>query len=79
MKVNALTKRLGGIRVELVDLGDEVIPGRSFADCDPVQGDQFWTTVTWNGKPEMDIDPTAGVVIRFEMDRAKLFGVEFYD
>ena len=77
LKVNALTKRAGGIRVELATQQEEVLPGRSFEECDPIQGDQFWKTVTWKGESDFGIKDGEAVVIRFKMDRAKLYGIEF--
>jgi hypothetical protein len=77
LKINALTQRAGGIRVELAGIDDQALPGRAFADCDIVQGDQFWRTVTWKGKAELGQKDGEGVVIRFHMDRAQLFGIEF--
>ncbi len=77
MKINALSQRAGGIRVALASITDETLPGRSFDDCDPIRGDQFWTAVTWNGESDLGLDEGEGVVIRFQMDRAELFGIEF--
>lgn len=77
LKINALTSRAGGIRIELAGIDDQPLPGRSFTDCDIVQGDQFWHTVTWRGQSELGVAKGEGVVIRFQMDRAKLFGIEF--
>jgi hypothetical protein len=77
LKINSLSQRAGGIRVALASITDETLPGRSFDDCDPIRGDHFWTTVTWNGESDLGLDEGEGVVIRFQMDRAKLFGIEF--
>jgi hypothetical protein len=88
LRINALTKRAGGIQVEIARPVDEpkvrpnqpyeeVIPGRSFADCDTVLGDQHWSTVTWNGEKELGCRDDEAVILRFHMDRAQLFGVEF--
>lgn len=77
LRINSLTKRAGGVRVELCRIDDTVIPGRSFDDCDPVQGDAFWKTVTWKGASELGVDADAGVVIRFRLERGRLFGLEF--
>jgi len=88
LKINAITKRAGGILVELARLNpkrtdeemngiEEVIPGHSFNDCKPFQGDQFWTPVTWNGQTDMGFQEAECVIIRFKMDRAKLFGIQF--
>jgi hypothetical protein len=77
LKINALTERAGGIRVELARMNNDTIPGRSFEDCEPVQGDAFWQTVTWRGESDLMTPEGEGLVIRFRMDRAQLFGVEF--
>jgi len=88
LRINALTKRAGGIQVEVVKLVDqpkvrpnqpyeEIIPGRSFNDCDPIQGDRFGSTVTWKGEPDLGFVQGEAVILRFHMDRAQLFGIEF--
>jgi hypothetical protein len=77
IQVNALTSRAGGIRVELSAANDQPIPGRTFADSDPIQGDAFWQTVSWNGETDVKVAPGETLVIKFRMDRAKLFGLQF--
>ncbi len=77
LRINALTKRAGGIRVEIAKIDDSVVADRSFEECDIIQGNQFWKTVTWNGESDLGYKDGDGVVIRFQMDRAKLFGIEF--
>ena len=77
MKINALTQRAGGIQIEIARISDEIYPGRSFEESDVVRGDLFWRTVTWNGEADLGFEEGDGVVIRFRMDRAKLFGIEF--
>ncbi len=78
LRINALTKRAGGIRVELARMNDEVVPGRSFEESDPVQGDAFWQPVTWKGEDSLNTPEGEGLVIRFRMERAQLFGIEFH-
>jgi hypothetical protein len=77
LRINTLTKRAGSVRVEIANINDEVYSGRSFAECDLIQGDQYWKTVTWNGQSDLGFEEGDGVVIRFKLDRAKLFGLEF--
>ena len=77
LRINALTSRAGGIRVEIASLLDEPLEGRTFADCDIVQGDRFWSPVTWNGVDDIGIENGEAIVIRFHLDRAKLFGIQF--
>ena len=76
-RINAWIQRADGIRVEIATLLDEPLPGRSFADCKPIQGDQFWTPVTWNGQEDLGYGTNQPIIIRFKMDHAKLFGIQF--
>lgn len=75
--INALTQRAGRILVEVADLGGRPLDGRSFADADPIQGDQFRKMVTWQGEDGLGQPEGHPVILRFRMDRAKLFGLEF--
>jgi hypothetical protein len=77
LKINAVTKRAGGILVEAADFHGKPIPGRTFADADPVVGDQFWSTVTWNGEDTLGVNEGEPIVLRFKLDMAKLYGIEF--
>jgi hypothetical protein len=77
LRINALTKRAGGIRVEIATLLDEPLPGRTFSDCDVIQGDQVWTPVTWNRTDDLGFKDGQPIIVRFKMERAKLFGIEF--
>jgi hypothetical protein len=77
LKINAVTKRAGGILVEAADFHGKPIPGRTFAEADPVVGDQFWSTVTWNGEETLGAEEGEPVVLRFKLDMAQLYGIEF--
>jgi hypothetical protein len=92
LRINALTQRAGGIRVEIfrkkaamipgyifeeMHTIDEIIPGRTFENCDIIQGDQLWKTVTWKGEADLGFEEGEGIVISFKMDRAKIFGIDF--
>jgi len=88
MRVNAVTKRAGGMQVEVVRIVDEAkirpfqpyeetIPGRTFDDCDVIRGDHLWTPVTWRGESDLGHVEGEGMILRFRMDRAQIFGLEF--
>jgi hypothetical protein len=51
------------------------IPGYSFSDCAPLQGDSLAQPVTWNGKADLSALKGTDVVIRVKMVRAKLFAL----
>ena len=75
--INALTQRAGTILVEVADLGGTPLPGRSFAEADPVIGDQFRTPLTWQGQDDLGFEAGAAIILRFRLEQAKLFGLEF--
>jgi len=78
MKINAVTKRAGKILVEVVsDDDDKVLAGRSFEDCDPIIGDKFWEPVTWKAKDSLGCKEGTAIALRFKMEKAKIFGLEF--
>ena len=77
LKINAVTKRAGGVRVELSTADDKPVKGRSFDDCDPIQGDAFWKEITWNGESDLNVPVDETLVIKFRLDRASIFGIEF--
>jgi len=72
LRINALTQRVGRILVQV-----DGISGRSFADALPVAGDQHWTPVVWKGHDDLGSQANRPIVLRFKMEKAKLFGLEF--
>lgn len=78
IRLNALTERgAGRILVEVADLSRKIVPGRSFDDCTPIVGDQPAALVTWKNGAEIGRENGAPIMLRFRMDRAKLFSVHF--
>ena len=66
----------GYVQVEaLVD--GKVLPGRSFAECDPLTGDSLDRPVTWKGQTDLGHKDGQAVALRFRMRNADLYGVEF--
>ena len=55
----------------------EQIDGRSFAGATPIVGDQYRTPVTGNGQDDMGHKEGAPIILRFRMEKANLFGLEF--
>jgi hypothetical protein len=77
LKINALTQRTGHIKVELVEFDGKPIEGYSFAESDPIIGDQYWTELTWNGQAELPVEPGTPIWFRFKLSQAKIYGLEF--
>ncbi len=77
IRINALTQRAGSILVEVADTSGKTLPNRSFGDADPVVGDQYKTLLTWNGQDDLCHENDGGIILRFRMEMAKIFGLEF--
>ncbi len=77
IQVNALTLRGGGIRAEIVDYEGKIVPGRSFEDCPLISGDHYKTPITWNGGDDIGVGEGKPIRIRFQLDQAKLYFLDF--
>ncbi len=77
LSLNVRTKQVGEVRVEVLDLQGEPIPGYTLADCDPINGDESDHRVTWRGEciiPRQDDEPRA---FRISLAAAELFALAF--
>jgi hypothetical protein len=77
IKINAVTKRAGTIRVEVCDFNAKAIPGRTIADATPIVGDQFHTTLAWGAQTEIGVEKGNPVILHFVMEQAKIYGLDF--
>ncbi len=76
--INALTPRAGEIRVEVAtDPEGKTVAGRSFEECKPLIGDCYKTPITWNGQEDLGSREGTPVILRFRLDHAQIFGLEF--
>jgi hypothetical protein len=84
LRLNYYTPGSGEVRVEVVGvkswvrkrIQEELIAGRSFADCDPLPGDHLSHTVTWRGQPDLGHEEEQPVYLRFKLRAAKLYTFE---
>ncbi|MCA9431678.1 MAG: hypothetical protein KC940_14300, partial [Candidatus Omnitrophica bacterium] len=67
----------GQVLVEVADYHGEPVAGRSFEDADPIVGDQFGTTITWNGESDLAVEKGTPVILRFRMKMAEIFYIDF--
>jgi hypothetical protein len=77
--VNVRTKRSGSVRVA-AQAGRhraEMLPGRGFEEAVPIVGDHPRALVRWQEADDLGIHPGDPVILRFMMEQAELFGVEF--
>jgi hypothetical protein len=72
LKLNLRTPRAGRVRVGIVGC-----PGRSVAECTPLNGDSLSRTVSWNGQTNLGVAAGEPVILHFELRCAELFGFEW--
>ena len=77
LRVNAVTALAGYILIEAAGFDGTPLPGRSFADATPLEGDCFWEPVAWKSTNEIGVRAGEPVVLRFRMKMAKIYGLEF--
>jgi len=77
VSLNARTAMTGHIQVEALDKDGNVLPGRSFDDCDRICGDFFDRIVTWRSESDLGHKEGTAVTLRFQLRNAELFSVEF--
>jgi len=77
--LNAHTKRAGRIRVAAYGMQNHAVPlpGRGLDDAVPIVGDHPRALVRWNEHGDLGLGPGEAVILRFEMEQAELFALEF--
>ena len=75
--INAVTDATGEIRVEAADLRGKPIAGRTFDDSIPINGDQHRKVVEWKGGKDLGVKAGDAVMLRFRMERAKIYCLDF--
>ncbi|MDA1013094.1 MAG: hypothetical protein O3A00_01425 [Planctomycetota bacterium] len=77
LTINYSTSAAGGVRVEIQNAAGKPLPGFSTADCQEIIGDEIERVVRW--KAGSDVGPLAGqpVRLRFVMNDADLYSLQF--
>ena len=85
--LNLETRRAGEVLVEVVEAEGPprpipqaegpVVPGFSFADCDPICGDLLSHTVTWRGNADLSALAGRPISLRFRLRAASLYAFQF--
>jgi hypothetical protein len=78
LRLNCCTKRAGSVLVEAADLAGKPLAGRSFAEAVPIVGDHRAAAVVWRETQTIGDEEGAAIILRFRLDKAQLFWVEFY-
>ncbi len=77
LSLNYATSAAGGLRVEIQDAAGQPLPGFTLDDCAEIIGDEIDRVVHWKGGS--DVSPLAGqpVRLRFVMQDADLYAIQF--
>ncbi|MDD2763163.1 MAG: hypothetical protein PHE83_04205 [Opitutaceae bacterium] len=79
LRLNALTARSGRILVEVADEKGVPLPGREFSRSVPIVGDQPAARLRWGNEEELGGRPDQPIMLRFRLEQAKIFSLEFTD
>jgi hypothetical protein len=74
--LNLRTERAGFIQVQLHDQTFAPVAGHTFAQSDPLTGDDLSLPVTWNGRGDVSALRGQLVYLRFRLRAAKLFAIQ---
>ena len=77
LALNVWTRFGGEVRVELAEASGQIVPGRSFAECDPISGDCLHKVATWGGQSDVSAWQGKPMRLRFRMKRARLHALQF--
>jgi hypothetical protein len=77
LRINAVTKRAGSIRVAVAKRNGQFWHERSFDDAVPIVGDHHYVPVRWKTGDDMNFDPQDPICLRFQLDRATIYGIQF--
>lgn len=87
LTINAVTRGRGTVRIAFAEQAQPLhleprkgdsLPGFSFDDCIPFQGDAVWAPVRFKNKTVAEIPHGMPLVLRFEVDGAEVFGYEWH-
>jgi hypothetical protein len=67
----------GSARVAITDEKGKAYPGFELDDCDLIKGDFVEKTITWNGNSNIKALTGKTICLKFQMQDAKLYALEF--
>jgi hypothetical protein len=77
LEINYETSAAGEIRVQIEDSNGLPLDGYAFAQCRPLVGDDIERPVSWQGGPDVSILAGRSVRLRFRMNDADLYALQF--
>ncbi len=76
-KLQLNVKATGTVHVAVLDEEGQEFKGYALADCDAIQSDNLRHVVMWNGKEDVSLFNGKTVRLKFEMENAKLYALQF--
>ena len=76
-RVNVVAPPAGYVVAEACKEDGTTLPGRSFAECDPIAGEVLDQPLSWGGQSDLGHAQDEPVILRFKMRAAKLYSVRF--
>jgi len=77
VRLNFSTAPSGSVQVQALDGDYQILPGRSFAECNDLDGDHLGRAVTWRGQADLGHQGDGPVVLCFRLRCAELYSVAF--
>jgi hypothetical protein len=77
LRINVRTRHCGHVRVEVVGAGSKALAGRSFDDCDPIEGDHLDARATWLGQSSLPRAAGEALSFRVRIVAGELFEMRF--
>jgi hypothetical protein len=77
IRINAMTARAGGVKIEVCDFDGNPVAGRTLAEAQVISGDHFRTPLKWGQTDDIGVAKDQPVILHFVMDRAKIYGLDF--
>jgi hypothetical protein len=77
LSLNCRSSAGGSLRVELQDASGQALPGRSLDQCATISGDEIDSTVRWGDATDVGAWAGQPVRLRFAIQDAELFALQF--
>lgn len=77
LTLNYATSAAGSLKVEILDLKGQPLPGYALPDADEIVGDQVERVVTWKGRSDLSALAPTPIRLRFVMQDADLYSLRF--
>lgn len=77
LEVNLAASAAGGLRVEIQNEAGQPLPGYTLEDCPEMIGDEIGRVVSWKGGSDVSALAGRAIRLRFVMNDADLYSIQF--